>query len=144
MPRNNSKAGIPNLQDLMPNDLKWSWCNNNRNKAHNKCNVLESSRTTCPVHGKSPKKIFDYPPQSKSLGTMAQRNVYVCSVMSDSAIPWTVAHQAPLSTELSRQEYWNGSPFSPPGDLPNPGIEPTSPALEVDSLPLSHQGSPKE
>ena len=38
------------------------------------------------------------------------------------AIPWTVAHQAPLSMEFSRQEYWSGLPFSPPGDLPNPGI----------------------
>ena len=46
--------------------------------------------------------------------------------------PWTVAHQAPLSMEFSRQKYWSGLPFSPPGDLPNPGIEPTclmSPAL---------------
>ena len=46
-----------------------------------------------------------------------------CSVMSDSAIPWTVAHQAPLSLEFSRQEYWSGLPFPPPGDLPDPGIE---------------------
>ena len=42
------------------------------------------------------------------------------------AIPWTVAHQAPLSTGLSRQEYWRGLPLPTPGDLPNPGIEPTS------------------
>ena len=41
--------------------------------------------------------------------------------------PWTVAHQAPLSMELSRQEYWSGLPFPIPGDLPDPGIEPTSP-----------------
>ena len=39
---------------------------------------------------------------------------------------WTVAHQAPLSMELSRQEYWGGLPCLPPGDLPNPGIEPGS------------------
>ena len=42
---------------------------------------------------------------------------------------WTAACQAPLSMGLSRQEYWSGLPFSPPGDLPDPGIEPTSPAL---------------
>ena len=42
--------------------------------------------------------------------------------------PWTVAHQAPLTVEFSRQEHWNGLPFPTPGDLPNPGIEPTSPA----------------
>ena len=44
------------------------------------------------------------------------------------ATPWTEAHQAPLSKGLSQQEYWSGSPFSP-GDLPNPGIKPASPAL---------------
>ena len=42
------------------------------------------------------------------------------------AILWTVAHQAPLSMGFSRQEYWSGLPCSPPGDLPNPGTEPTS------------------
>ena len=47
---------------------------------------------------------------------------------------WTVAHQAPLFVEFSRQEYWNGLPFLPPGDLPNPGIEPGSPTLQADSL----------
>ena len=50
--------------------------------------------------------------------------------MSDSfATPWTIVSQAPLSLEFSRQEYWNGFPFSSPGDLPDPGIEPVSPAL---------------
>ena len=43
--------------------------------------------------------------------------------------PWTVTHQAPLAMGFPRQEYWGGLPFPPPGDLPNPGIEPTSPAL---------------
>ena len=49
--------------------------------------------------------------------------------------PWTVAYQAPLSMELSRQEYWSGWPFPSPGDLPDPGIEPGSPALQADSWP---------
>ena len=44
-------------------------------------------------------------------------------------IPWTVARQAPLSVGFSRQEYWNGWPILPPGDLPDPGIERVSPAL---------------
>ena len=57
------------------------------------------------------------------------------------ATPWTVAQQAPLSTEFSRQEYWSGLPFLSPGDLPEPGIKPVSPALKVDSLLLSHQGN---
>ena len=43
--------------------------------------------------------------------------------------PWTVAYQASLSMEFSRQEYWSGLPFPSPGDLPNPGIEPGSPTL---------------
>ena len=47
------------------------------------------------------------------------------------ATPWTVAHQAPLSVGFSRQDYWSGLPFPSPGDPPNPGIEPRSPALHV-------------
>ena len=50
------------------------------------------------------------------------------------AIPWTVACQAPLSMGFSRQEYWSGLPFPFPGDFPDPGIEPGSPALQADSL----------
>ena len=68
---------------------------------------------------------------------------FSCSVTSDSfATPWTISHQAPLSKEFSRQGYWSGLPFLSPGDAPDPGIEPTSPALQADSLPLSHQGRP--
>ena len=52
-----------------------------------------------------------------------------------------VAHQAPLPMGFPRQEYWRGLPFPFPGDLPNPGVEPESPALQTDSLPLSHLGS---
>ena len=55
--------------------------------------------------------------------------------------PWTVAHQAPLSMEFSRQEYWSGLPFPFPEDLSNPGIEPGSPALQADSLPSEPQES---
>ena len=51
------------------------------------------------------------------------------SVMSDSVTLWTVAHQAPLSMEHFRQEYWSGFPFPSPGDLLNPRIEPRPPAL---------------
>ena len=66
---------------------------------------------------------------------------------------WTVACQAPLSMRFSRREYWSGLSCPPPGylpdpgDLPDPRIEPTSPvapALPVNSLLLSHQGSPNE
>ena len=57
------------------------------------------------------------------------------SVMSDSVTSWTVALQAPLSMELSRQGYQSGVPFPSLGDLPNPGIKPGSSALQADSLP---------
>ena len=53
-----------------------------------------------------------------------RRYMHVSSVVSDSEKPWTVAHQAPLSMVFSRQEYWSGLPYPPPGDLPNPEIEP--------------------
>ena len=56
---------------------------------------------------------------------------------------WTVAHQAPLSMEFSRQEFWSGLPCPPPGDLPNPGIESRSPPLQVDSLLFEPPGKPR-
>ena len=55
---------------------------------------------------------------------------------------WTAAHQAPLSMEFSSKEYWNGLPFPFPGDLPDPGIEPRSPAVQVDALPSELLGKP--
>ena len=54
--------------------------------------------------------------------------------------PWTVAHQAPLSMEFSRQEYWSGLPLPSLGDLPDTGIEPMSPAFQADSLPSDPLG----
>ena len=72
--------------------------------------------------------------------TLFQSLLFSCSVVSNS---WTVARQAPLSMGFSRKEYWSGLAFLSPGDLPDPGIKPASPALagEFFSLPLSHQGS---
>ena len=57
---------------------------------------------------------------------------------------WTVACQAPLSMGFSRQKYWSGLPFPPPGDLPDPGIKLGSLALQADSLPTELWGKPKE
>ena len=57
--------------------------------------------------------------------------------------PWTRACQAPLSMGFSRQEYWSGLPLPSPGDLPDPGIELRSPALQADSLPTELWGKPK-
>ena len=56
--------------------------------------------------------------------------------------PWTVAYQVPPSMGFSRQEFWSGLPFSSPGDLPNPGIESMSPALQADSLLSEPPGKP--
>ena len=82
-------------------------------------------------------------------GTSENHNVYavfggggvVAKPCPTLATPWTVACQAPLSMGFSRQEYWRGLPFHSPGGLPNPGIEPGSPALQADSLPTELQVS---
>ena len=58
--------------------------------------------------------------------------------------PWTVASQAPLSMELSRQEYWSGLPFPSPGDLPNPGIEPASPVCAGGFFTTESPGKPRQ
>ena len=60
------------------------------------------------------------------------------------ATPWTIALQTPLFMEFSKQEYWSGVPFPSTGDIPDPGIEPESPALQVGCYCLRHQGSPGE
>ena len=59
------------------------------------------------------------------------------------ATPWTVAYQAPPSIGFSRQEYWSGLPFPYPGDLPDPGIEPGSPAFQADALTSGPPGKPE-
>ena len=68
-------------------------------------------------------------------------NVCVCVCVCESlssvqlfVTPWTVARQTPLSTEISRQEYWSGYPIPSPGDFPDLGMQPGSPALQADSL----------
>ena len=68
-------------------------------------------------------------------GLVAQSCPTVCN-------PWTVIHQAPLSIGFPRQEYWSGLPFPSARNLPNPGIEPGSPALQADSLPAEPPGKP--
>ena len=66
-----------------------------------------------------------------------------CCLVTESCLtllqfPWTVAHQDSLSVGFPRQEFCSGLPFPPPGNLPNPGDETTSPAMQADSLQLSH------
>ena len=73
------------------------------------------------------------------LGAMkvTQSSPTLCNPMDCS-----LAHQAPLSMEFSRQEYWKSKPYPSPGDLPNPGIKPRSPASQVESLPSESPGKP--
>ena len=74
--------------------------------------------------------------QVKTLGKNSITSVKVTSLSHVRlfATPWPVAHQAPPSLGFSRQEYWSGLPIPSPGDLPDPGIEPRSPALQADAL----------
>ena len=69
-------------------------------------------------------------------------SVCMLSHVQHFAIPWTVACQASLSIEFSRQEYWSELPFPSPRDLPNTGMEPGSPTLQADSLPSKPPGKP--
>ena len=76
-------------------------------------------------------------------GGVEREFIYRCELLSCVqlfATPWTVAHQAPLSMEVSRQKHWSRQPFPSPGDLPDPGIEPWFPALQADSLPSEPPG----
>ena len=59
------------------------------------------------------------------------------------ATPWTRTYQTPLFMGFSKQEYWNGFPFPSPGDFPDPGLKPRSPALQADALPSEPPGKPK-
>ena len=72
----------------------------------------------------------------------AERKVKSLSHMRLFATPWTVAYQAPLSVGFSMQEYWSGLLFASPQDLPNPGIEPRSSALQADSVLPELPGKP--
>ena len=73
---------------------------------------------------------------------MLQQCVCLFTQSCPTLTTWTVARQAPLSMEFSRQEYWSGLPFPSPGDLPDPGIEPGSPALQAVLLPSEPPGKP--
>ena len=88
---------------------------------------------------------FQSPSESPQLKTFSMKwsEVKLLSCVRLFATPWTVAYQAPQSMAFSRQECWSGLPFPPPGNVPDRGIKPTSPALQADSSPLSHQGSPR-
>ena len=88
------------------------------------------------VHGIFQARILEWVAISSS------RNVKSLSRVRLFGTPWTVAYQAPLSIEFSRQQYQSGLPFPSLGDLPDPGIKPTSPALQADTLPSEPPGKP--
>ena len=97
-----------------------------------KVKVTQSCLTLCDpmdytVHGILPARILEWVAFPFSRGSSQPRDQTQVS---------HIASQAPLSMGFSRQEYWSGLPCPPPGNLPNPGIEPRFPTLKVDSLPF--------
>ena len=78
------------------------------------------------------------PASCSHIPSLTQLTVLVDLAHSLFVTLWTVACRAPPSVGFSRQEYWSGLPFPSPGDFPDPWIETASPALQADSLPLSH------
>ena len=80
--------------------------------------------------------------RTKDLNRHFSREVKSLSRVQLFATPWTVAYQAPPSMGFSRQEYWSGLPLPSPGDLPDPGIEPRSPALQADAFTSEPPGQP--
>ena len=86
--------------------------------------------------------VFTSLPVSTSQNQSSWRGVLGVAGVRLFATLWTLAHQAPLSVEFSRQEYWSGLPFPSPGNLPNPGVEPRSPELQAEPLPPELLGKP--
>ena len=82
--------------------------------------------------------------ESKRTAKEHLSSVQSFSLVQFFATPWTVAYQASLSIGFSRQQCWSGLPFPSPGDLPDPGLEPGSPALQADALPSEPPGKPKQ
>ena len=82
---------------------------------------------------------------AKALSVLPKLKAEVCYSLTRVPLfhnPLDCSLQAPLSMGFFRQEYWSGLPCPPPGDLPDPGIKPTSPALQADSLPFEPPGLP--
>ena len=94
-----------------------------------------------PGLGSSPGEGKGYPHQYSSLENSMDCIVHRVTMSDSSVTPSTVAHQALLSVEFPKQECWSQLPLPSSGNFPDPGVKPASLALQVDSLPLSHQGS---
>ena len=139
----------------MPDDLRWNWCNNNRNKVHNKCNALEFpwNHPLPPVPNPwkndlpwnwslAPKRLGTHRLFLKDSWIILLLKCLLLSCVQFFVTPWIIVHQAPLSMGFPRQEYWSGLPFPSPGDKPDPGMELSSPALQANSLPSEPLGKP--
>ena len=134
-------SGLP-FPSPMHESEKWKWSHSvvpNSSRPHE----LQPTRLLCP---------WDFPGKSTGVGchyylrlipggpAESPMLLSMCMLRHDWAIPWTVAHQTPLSMGYFSEEYWSGLPFPPPGDLPNPGIKPAcpgSPALAGGFLTIS-------
>ena len=109
-------------------------------------NPMDCSLPGSSIHGISQARVLEWGAITFS-GMKAISSVQLLSSVRLFATPWTIAHQALLSMGFPRQEYWNGLPFPPPGYLPDPEIEPTSPvspALQEICLPTEPPGKPFE
>ena len=103
-------------------------------------NLAQAPRSCKKLLHKAPR----HHPRPKVMCVLSHLSCFQKLMCVFSATPWTVACQAPLPTECPRQEYWNGLPFHSPGDLPDSGIEPGSPALQADALTFEPPGKHPE
>ena len=117
---------------------QWSWC---RKGPGGRGWVAAYSKVS---HGKTSRMGKEGSSWGRIRGTSWKWSEGVsCSVMSNSLLPHRLCHQAPLFMGFSRQEYWSGLPSPSLGDLPNPGIKPGSPSLQVKSSPSEPPGKPQ-
>ena len=103
-------------------------------------------RRALPRESHGQRSLAGYSPLARTELNTTEATKHACVPLSLSLVtqscptlvtPWAIARRTPLSMGFSRQEYWSGLLFTSPGDLPNPGIEPMSPALQADSLPFT-------
>ena len=96
---------------------------------------LNATSTLASISASTPIRVSTIPVSGYTYTCERKWKCWLLSCVRLFAAPWNVARQAPVSVGFSRQEYWSGLPFPSPEDLPDPGIEPESPALQADSLP---------
>ena len=144
IPMNHSTTGLPVHRELLES---YQICVHRVSGPSNHlilCHPLPSCPHSFPASGSFPMSQL-FPSDGQSIGVNTTNLLLLVTSLSHARLfttSWTVVYKAPLSMELSRQEYWSGLPFPSPGDLPNPGIEPRSPALRADALPSEPPGKP--